>query len=141
MTIASQQVAWQRAFNEVSVVCCVRPFQAAGFVKIPHLEIDPRRKITKPDVGVPNPPYNKIVGGPREVILKLVVPEFECRAFDLQAGLTDAHLIGKTRRGHRGQRFGAQKCRRGKAAAPTVHVYAAADPEAEILVQGLDLES
>src|SRR6202040_3884038 len=51
------------------------------------------------DVGVPDPPYNKIVGGTCEVILKLVVPEFERRAFNLQAGLTDAHLIGKSRRG------------------------------------------
>src|SRR4030081_2784202 len=87
-----------------------------------HLESDQRLKVTPPDVSVPNPPYNKIVGGTCEVILKLVIPEFECRAFNLQAGLTDAHLIGKSRCGHRGQHPGAEKCRRGKAADPTVHV-------------------
>src|SRR4029077_1532116 len=162
VTIASQQVGRQRPFNEVSVLGRGRPFYAARLKHAADLESD-RPNVSRRTVlilthdvrptwelwlprepGIAESPCDKVVGGTREVILKFIVPVSPCLAFDLQTGLTEAHLVGKSRsgmRGKEGERWYARERLHWMVGNSTVHEYAAANFKAKVVVEGLDLES
>jgi hypothetical protein len=104
-----QQISCKRAFDEVLVKDRTVPCQAKGLKEVPDLE-GQRLKVTPQEKGVPDAADDETIGRTREIILHLVVPPFERRALGLQAGLTDANLVGKSgpgmgwEEGHQGRR-------------------------------------